>query len=253
MTAADIIRIKDMLPTAMGSDELREQVAADILRRSVFSARMESARYLARVRDVCAEFADGGMNLADARMRLTQTLSAMGHDTAHTHGITDPASIRRINLVVETQAETAAGAARVNSQTDGTLYAFPAWELVRYEGRRMQRDWAARWKAAGNAVGWEGVSRDYGRMVALKDSPIWQALGNGAGGYRDTLGNPYPPFAFNSGMDWDGVRRDECVELGLIGEDYAPGAPARASLAPSEDELSEAVQRTGIDVSRGLQ
>ena len=108
MNPADIIRIKDLLPTAMGSDELREQVAADILRRSVFSARMESARYLARVRDVCAEFADGGMNLADARMRLTQTLSAMGHDTAHTHGITDPASIKRINLVVETQAETAA-------------------------------------------------------------------------------------------------------------------------------------------------
>ena len=70
MNAADIIRIKDLLPTALGSDELREQVAADILRRSVFSARMESARYLARVRDVCAEFADGAINLADARLAL---------------------------------------------------------------------------------------------------------------------------------------------------------------------------------------
>ena len=59
MNAADVIRIKDLLPTALGSDELREQVAADILRRSVFSARMESARYLARVRDVCAAVADG--------------------------------------------------------------------------------------------------------------------------------------------------------------------------------------------------
>lgn len=253
MTAEQLEIIKALLPTSLGSEELRSSIAADILRQSVFSARMENARYLAMVRAVCAQVAGGGMNLADARMRLTQTLSAMGHDTAEAHGITDPASIKRINLVVETQAETAAGAARVNSQTDGTLYAFPAWELVRYEGRRMQRDWAARWKAAGSAVGWEGVSRDFGRMVALKDSPIWQALGNGAGGYRDTLGNPYPPFAFNSGMDWDGVRRDECVELGLIGEDYAPGAPARASLAPSEDELSEAVQRTGIDVARGLQ
>ena len=43
MDAADIIRIKDLLPTAMGSDELREQVAADILRRSVFSARRKQA------------------------------------------------------------------------------------------------------------------------------------------------------------------------------------------------------------------
>ena len=70
MTSADIIRIKDLLPTAMGSDELREQVARDILRRSVFSARMESARYLALVRDVCAEFAAGEINRAQAMERL---------------------------------------------------------------------------------------------------------------------------------------------------------------------------------------
>ena len=43
MNPADIMRIKELLPTDLGSDELREQIAADILRRSVFSARMESA------------------------------------------------------------------------------------------------------------------------------------------------------------------------------------------------------------------
>lgn len=47
MTPADIQRIKDLLPTSLGSDELRSSIASDILRRSVFSARMESARYLA--------------------------------------------------------------------------------------------------------------------------------------------------------------------------------------------------------------
>ena len=67
MTAADIIRIKDLLPTAMGSDELREQVAADILRRSVFSARMESARYLAQMREVCAQMMEGRISQATAR------------------------------------------------------------------------------------------------------------------------------------------------------------------------------------------
>ena len=54
MNAAEIERIKDLLPTSLGSEEIRRNVAADILRRSVFSARMESARYLARVREVCA-------------------------------------------------------------------------------------------------------------------------------------------------------------------------------------------------------
>ena len=41
MKPADIIRLKDLLPTSLGSDEIREQIAADILRRSVFSARLQ--------------------------------------------------------------------------------------------------------------------------------------------------------------------------------------------------------------------
>ena len=53
-------------------------------------------------------------------------------------------------------------------------------------------------------------------MVALKSSPIWQALGDGAGGFRDTLGNPYPPFAFGSSYAWVHVDRLEARELGLL-------------------------------------
>lgn len=55
-------------------------------------------------------------------------------------------------------------------------------------------------------------------MVALKNSGVWEALGDGAGGYEDTLGNSFPPFAFNSGMDCDEVSYQECVELGLLEE-----------------------------------
>ena len=118
--------------------------------------------------------------------------------------------------VLRTQSRMAASVARANSQTVGTCYAFPAWELVRYKESRVLRDWKARWKAAGDATGWVGAIRDSDVMVALKNSPIWQALGDGVGGYNDTLGNPYPPFAFSSGMDWSGVRRDECIKLGLV-------------------------------------
>ena len=253
MTAEQLEIIKALLPTSLGSEELRSSVAADILRQSVFSARMENARYLAQVRAVCARVVSGGMNLADARMVLTRTLQGMGHDTANAHGITDPASRRRLDLLINTRTEMAANAARVNSQTAGTCYAFPAWELVRFEGRRVPRDWPARWKAAGNAVGWVGVARDAIEMIALKDSPIWQALGNGAGGYRDTLGNPYPPFAFSSGMDWSGVRRPRCIALGLITADTPPGVPEPVSVAPTGDELAEASQRAGMDVSGGLE
>ena len=253
MTAEQLEMIKALLPTALGSDEIRSSIAADILRQSVFSARMENARYLAQVRAVCAQVAGGGTNLADARMVLTRTLRNMGLDTANARGVTDPASRRRLDLIINTRSEMAANAARVNSQTPATCYAYPAWELVRYEGRRMPRDWAARWKAAGNAVGWIGVARDATEMVALKDSPIWQALGNGAGGYRDTLGNPYPPFAFSSGMDWSGVRRPRCIALGLITADTPPQVPERVSVSPTDEEISEASQRAGMDLAGGLQ
>ena len=252
MTAEQLEMIKAILPTALASEEIRASIAAAILRQSVFSARMENARYLAQVREVCAQVVSGGMNLADARMVLTRTLRNMGHDTANAHGITDPASRRRLDLIIETRTEMAANAARVNSQTAGTCYAFPAWELVRYETRKMPRDWPSRWKAAGNATGWVGASQDYGEMVALKNSPIWEAIGRGAGGYRDTLGNPYPPFAFSSGMDWKGVKRARCIELGLITADTPPQVPERVSVAPTDDEISEASQRAGMDLAGGL-
>ena len=253
MTAEQIEMIKALLPTSLGSEEIRTSISADILRQSVFSARMENARYLAQVRAVCAQVAGGGMNLADARMVLTRTLRNLGHDTANASGIQDPASIRRLDLIVKTRTEMAANAARINAQDESSVYAVPAWELLRFGQRRVPRDWPERWKAAGDAVGWVGASRDYGTMVALKDSPIWAALGNGAGGYRDTLGNPYPPFAFSSGMAWAGVLRRDCIRMGLIGPDDRPGVPAKVGVAPSADELAEASQRAGMDVSGGLQ
>jgi len=253
MTAEQIEMIKALLPTSLGSAEARSSIAADILRQSVWSALMEYARYLAQVRTVCAQVAGGGMNLADARMVLKRTLRNMGHDTANARGITDPASRRRLDLIVKTRSSMASNAAAVNAQDEYSVYAVPAWELKRYGQRSVPRDWAARWKAAGDSVGWEGASPDFGNMVALKASPIWQALGDGAGGYRDTLGNPYPPFAFSSGMGWRRVRRDRCIELGLIGEHEQPPVPQKVSVAPTQEEISEASQRAGTDLAGGLQ
>ena len=253
MTASDIIRIKELLPTAMGSDELREQVAADILRRSVFSARMESARYLARVRDVCAAVAGGTVNQADARLALMDELARMGHSPTDGGGITNPASIGRLNLIVKTQRRMAASVGRLNAQTDTSVDLFPAWELTRFSGRRAPReDWDRRWNAAGEAVGWEGALRRAGdwpdwKMVALKSSPIWDALGRGAGGFRDTLQNPYPPFAFGSGLSWLDVSRADCVKYGLIDDGEKVSAPDPASLSPADREIAEAARLTGFD------
>jgi hypothetical protein len=246
MTAADIIRIKELLPTAMGSDELREQVAADILRRSVFSARMESARYLAQMREVCALMMEGRISQATARDMLGGILERMGFSPQDGGSVRNPASLARLNLILDTQTQMAANVARLSEQTPEVMEMWPAWELTRLEGRALPRgDWPQRWDAAARSVGFEGVSRDYGRMVALKESPVWQALGDGAGGFRDTLGNPFPPFAFNSGMGWVDVTREECEELGL--DPDGASVPAEASLAPDREELARAAEKWGFD------
>ena len=121
----------------------------------------------------------------------------------------------------------------------------PAWELRRVYDRDVPRgfkqgpkgtlipvpndawdDDDGRWVKACEAAGDDDalrVFRETGRMVALKSSGVWQALGDGAGGYDDTLGNPYPPFAFNSGYDCDGVPRKETEELGLMDQGEKAG------------------------------
>ena len=245
MKPEDIEHIKELLPTSLGSAEIREQIAADILRRSIVSARMEHAHYLAKVRDVCAEISAGTINQADARAQLMNVLSQMGHSPTDEGGLANPASIRRLNLIIDTQRQMAASVAQMAQQNEGTVDQFPAWELTRLGTRRAPReDWPARWRAAGESVGWEGASRD--SFVALKNSPIWQALGDGAGGYTDTLGNPYPPFAYSSGMAWLQVDRATCERMGLVQpEDEAP-VPDMPSLSPAERDILEAARRTGF-------
>ena len=253
MTAADIQRIKDLLPTSLGSDELRSSIASDILRRSVFSARMESARYLARIREVCAQVSEGSINQATARARLLETLSQMGHSPLDGGGLANPASIRRLNLIVDTQRQMAASVSRIQTQTPAVLERWPAWELTRLVGKAVPReDWPARWRNAGESIGWEGALKD--RFIALKTSPIWQALGDGAGGFRDTLGNPYPPFAYSSGMAWVAVDRETCERLGLSVPE--PETVPSASLSPAEKDIADAASRLGFtleDLAEGLE
>ncbi|MGN0877479.1 MAG: hypothetical protein ACI4TC_09435 [Kiritimatiellia bacterium] len=252
MKPEDIIRIKDLLPTSLGSEEIREQIAGDILRRSVFSARMASASYLAKIREVCTKVSSGEINAADARAQLLTVLGQMGHSPLDEGGLTNPASIRRLNLIIDTQTQMASSVARLSEQTEATVNLFPAWELTRLESRAVPRqDWMARWTAAGESVGFEGALQR--RFIALKSSPIWQALGNGAGGYRDTLGNPYPPFAYSSGMDWADVSREECAKLGLAVPGEAETPTGTVSLSPGEQDIADAIERYGFpNIAEGV-
>lgn len=258
-TPAHQILAKTPLPTHLDTNEIRAQWSADIRRRALYSAKTTEIGYLSRLQKVLVKVAEGEINQADARLALLNQLDALGYDPeaggfpgarrdTPDRGIQDLSGRRRLNLIIDTQREMAASAAMLASQTPAEVEAFPAWRLERYEGRQQPReDWRARWWGAGQAVAWDGALQSV--MVALKSSPIWAALGNGAGGFRDSLGNPYPPFAYSSGLNWSPVSADECRRLGLSPD--AATAP-KASLSPGEKEIADTLQRYGKDWTQAL-
>ncbi len=171
-----------------------------------------------------------GFGQSDARGILTDFLK-------ETTGEALPDKLN-MDFFIRVAREVASGAAQhlVQNFDQTRLDEFPALELVRVYDRDVPRgsakdpagpengwdDDAGRWVAACDESGDEDAAQvfeDTGRMVALKASDVWQALGDGAGDYDDTLGNPFAPFAFNSGMDTDEVAREDAVALGLMNED----------------------------------
>ncbi len=240
-TPADIIAGKTPLPTSLDSSQIRARIGADLLRRSVFSARTAERAYLEAMQAVLQRVASGALSDQDAEDSLREWLEGSGYipdpDAAGT--VTDLSSHPRIKLILNVNADMAAGAAQAQAQDTLTLDAYPAWELIRAGFTRTPRDWEARWREAGRSVGWEGAARE--RFAARKDSPIWQALGDGAGGWTDTLGNPFPPFAYNSRMTWVALPRAEAEALGITGTPAAPDA----TLSPGERDIVTAIETGG--------
>lgn len=168
------------------------------------------------------QIAHGGQTQTGLRTDILRLLA--GFDTP-----LDLAKSLNLDFKIRIASEVTNGAGRFVA-AQGDVDEYPAWEMSRFYDRKVPRpDHDARWERACAEAGDDDATAAYlktGRFVALKNSGVWQALGDGAGGYDDGLGNPFPPFWFNSGMDVDGVPRNECVELGLLDEGETP-KPAR--------------------------
>lgn len=168
-----------------------------------------------------------GLNPATARNAIADLLKQ--------HSVEGLLASDRIDFALTTARDVANGAGIYAKEVldQDVVDAYPGWELKRVYDRDVPRgfrrvkgtlvevpgdDWESRWLAAG------GELID-GRMVALKSDPIWQRLGEGVGGYTDTLGNPFPPFAFNSGFDCENLSRARCIDLGLLQPNETVRAP----------------------------
>ena len=182
--------------------------------RAFFSSHIESVRFLETCRTRIAQLLDNAQNKDGAitsRAQVVSDIMRAARDTGIAQGtesLKDPGSLARANVIIDTNAAMAAGYARAKeANTLGARLAFPAQELVRVEERMVHREWRRIWASRGGKL-YEG------RMVALKEDPIWIAI--------SAFGHPYPPFDFNSGMGLEDVSRDEAVRLGVIKDDYQP-------------------------------
>lgn len=229
------------LPTNMGTAELRE-LARVIRERSLFSARTSNEVYLEKIREVVHDLlgpvrvfdpevgrkVTKGMNLATARLELKKALDSIDYipDQGKAGTIQDLRSDQRLNLVLKTQTQQAQSVGQLRKLQDPDLLEIaPALELTRFMARREPRDWVFRFRLAGQASGrplndgW--TITPTGRMVALVNHPIWEKLGSPAL-FDDAIGTTYPPFAFNSGMNWLQVDVDEAEDLGILNPNNRP-------------------------------
>lgn len=244
--AAKLLAEKGLLPTDMSSAELRD-IDAGLRNRSVVMARNTKAGILQTLKDGLGEIIGGKENAANIQARLQDHFDELGYDPqtgfpddqgsiippAEAGSLRDLSSNPRLNLVLQTNTRLVGNEAfKRAGQTDFALYAWPCYELVRVGRREVPRGerrtktgivddpangWPARWEKAG------GQFFD-GRMIARKDDPVWAALGNSAE-FSDAMDVDVPPFAYNSGMGWKELPREECVRLGVIGAEEEIAGP----------------------------
>jgi len=253
---------RDVLPSGLSSRDQREAFSRELRGKSVFSARTSSAGYLQEIKDVVDLAMAGGYenDLPNLRLALKQSLARLGYTPetgfpgdddlaippAEPGSLKDLSSGKRIDFILETQISLARGAGQRQRGLDpGRMKRWPAWELIRVYSRRVPRGsepgslgWAGRWLRAEGPVVPSG-GRPGGRLIALKDDLVWRGLGSKEL-FDDALDVDHPPFAFNSGLRWVEVSRDESEALGLMGATSSrPVAPQEAgeSLPTPESSL----------------
>ena len=257
--ATEHIDAKTPIGTLLSSKQIREQWPREFRQRSQFSAKVESVKLLQNFQDDLQRAIKGMRDENGALMSRSRFISdnmslakQYGLDTG-TKGITNPASIGRLGLVFDTQTSMEAGYANKRmGEQELDVSMEPCWELLEDLNPDVPRGtklvhgelvddeedgWPARFRAACEESGDDealACLEATGRMVARKDSGVWQALGDGAGGYDDTLGNDFSPFAYRSGMRLFGVPRDECEELGFTISDIEP--PDDSKFDDGEDD-----------------
>lgn len=234
--------VRQLLPTELRT-QLLDTIAPELRERAMFSAGVTSVEFLQRAEDGIDEILRGSSDRATQRASLKRLLDSLSYrpEEGEEGTLTDLSSDSRLNLILDTNVEMAQSyGAWKQGQDPDILDLWPAQELVRVRDAQEPRDWASRWAEAGGTF-------FGGRMIALKNDPIWTRISR--------FGLPYPPFDFNSGMDVSDVDRETAIEAGLIDRDTQVTPTDRdfnTDLQASPEVRSDALRDALAETLQGL-
>ena len=235
--ALTIAQQKGILPSALGSAELKNAIAASIRNVATFSARTTSTVYLEEFKKGMERLLGGGYknDKAQIRLEMKTLLQRLGYDAATGFpgdealgippaapgSLQDLASDARLNLMLNTRRDLDNGKAmKLAGFEPLQLKVAPCWELARIQTRKTPRGdidsgspgWGERWvKLGGPDPVTDGGKT---RLIAAKTDPIWRELGDSKN-YDDALDVDHPPFAYGSGYGWLPVTASMARRLGV--------------------------------------
>jgi hypothetical protein len=223
--AIDRLEDKKVVPTFLTSDEI-SKIDPALREKGFFSARQMDVTLLQGFQDSVGNILKGKSGMAKEARDLHDLMDRIGTAPGD-GGLEDIYSKGRIDLILKTNTQLSQGYGQwKQGNEEGAIDAFPAQELIRFEDRTVPREWFEIWDAAADDLGDETSATDAtetGRMVALKNDPIWLAISD--------FGLPWPPFKFNSGMGVLDVSYEDAVDLGVMDENDDP-------LLPEDDDAS---------------
>ena len=221
MTASEKILQKALVGSNLDSRQWNS-IQAGLRDRAFFSSQVASARILHAAREMVAERVGGNISASEFRREMRKILATDGYDAGENRGtIKDLMTKARLDVIQRTNVEQARGYIHhLEATAPGAIAAFPAQELVRVRQRKKPRDWFARWKDAGGRL-YEG------RMVALVDDSIWTRISD--------FGNPFPPYAWGSGMGVRAVKKSEAIRLGVVSAEQVKAKVEELKNKPTPD------------------
>jgi hypothetical protein len=166
--------------------------------RSVAEALVWARRTLAKTvepafKEICESLFLGRINDASARQALKEALFRVGT-------VTSESEMCSLMFLISANVGLAQGRRQWEESVNrDVIDVWPAAELFGIQTPlNFPRDWAAAWIKAGGRL-------RAGRMIALKDDPVWARLSD--------FGLPFPPFGMESGMWTRDIEMHVAVEL----------------------------------------